>query len=306
MVRMGKVTKSSSLALALIVALGGVEAYVPLASIRTRRSPSFLVLPHQQQHQQQQRRCIVGTATIQSRCLPLFSTPGPDAPITETKDSVVDSEESTTSPSKATPGDGDNITDILLFRVAAGLAAALAAYGIASLAITTTTEFATFLSESISSGFWGAIASFPDTLGAILAAIFGFFKFLIPALGKLGMSAYETASPIVSETSQRAIEAATPVLQETATKVADATAPYIEEASKAANEAAAPYVDQLNSAVQEAKGAVDTQIQGATEAASKAVDAQIQGASRAVDAQIQGATKAVGDAVDAQIQRIVP
>ena len=296
MVRMGKVTKASSLALALVAALRGVEPYAPLASIRTRRSPSFSVLPrqqhyqqyHQQSHQkqQQQRRCIAGTERIQSRCLPLFSAPGPDAPIPETKDSVVDSEEETTTPLKATvgDGDGDNSTDILLFRVAAGLAAALAAYGIASLAITTTTQFATSLSESISSGFWGAIANFPDTLGAILAAIYGFLKFLIPALGKLGMSAYETASPIVSETSQRAIEAATPVLQETATKVADATAPYLEEASKAANEAAAPYVDQLNSAVE-----------GATQAASKAVDAQIQGASRAV-----------GDAVDAQMQRIMP
>jgi hypothetical protein len=299
MVRMGKVTRSSSSALALIAVLGGVEAYAPprkitRASIGTRLFPSFLVLPRQlqqqQQQQQQQQRCIAGTETMSYRCLPLFSAPGPDAPTPETKDSVVDSEQPTTSPSKAMPGDSDNSTDIVL-KVAAALAAALVAYGIASLAITATTQFVTSLSASISSSFWGSIASFPDTLGAILAAIFGFLKFLVPALGKLGMSAYETASPIVSETSQRAIEAATPVLQETATKLGDVTAPYLEEASKAANEVAAPYVDQLNSA----KGAVETQVQGATQAVTGAVEAQI-----------QGATKVVGDAFDAQIQRIRP
>ncbi len=330
MVQMKGVTRSlSSAAVALTLAFGHVKAYAPAQiSVGRLTSPSFLTLPCQ-------RQCGIPAtnAKMAFRRLPILFASDPETPIqeaTESSSKTIVSETSTKSDVSTVP-EIDLPFDVsgLAFKVALGLVAAFATYELATIAITTTTEFLTTLSASIQNNFWGFLASLPENLWNLAVGFFGFLKVFLPAVGEFGRSAYDVAAPIVSETSQKAMEVAAPVLQDTAEKVADVAGPLLEEASRTANEAAAPYVDQLQTAVesnivspiQDAKGAVETQVQettqavsgaveaqvqSATKAVEDAVDAQIQGASKAVETQIQSASKSVGDALDAQFKKFFP
>jgi len=285
---------------ALVAAFGGIEAYapqraMPLNSVGTTRRATSFVVPPSQQH-----FGIVGTTNdkLPSRfSSALFVSTDNETP------PKADVDSSDTSPLAAI---SDDKMVQLGIQAALVVAAAVATYFAATFAIEAATEFAANLSLAIRENFWEFLGNIPSAVGGLLVALFDFLKFFIPAVGKLGMSAYETAAPVVSETSQKVYEVAAPVIQDAAEKVSEVAAPVLEEATSKANEAAAPYVDQLNAAVNDAKGAVDAQVQGASKVVGDAVDAQIQGATKAVDASFAGASKAVGDAFDAQMQKLFP
>lgn len=289
---------------ALVAAFGGIEAYAPqramsLPSVGTTRRATSFVVPPSQQH-----FGIVGTT--KDKLLSRFSSALSVSTDNETPPKTdVDSSGSGSDTSPLAAISDDKMVQLGI-QAALVVAAAVATYFAATFAIGAATEFAANLSLAIRENFWEFLGNIPSAVGGLFVALFDFLKFFIPAVGKLGMSAYETAAPVVSETSQKVYEVAAPVIQDAAEKVSEVAAPVLEEATSRANEAAAPYVDQLNTAVNDAKGAVDAQVQGASKVMGDTVDAQIQGATKAVDASLAGASKAVGDVFDAQMQKLFP
>ena len=164
-----------------------------------------------------------------TRCLPLFSSSDPDFPGSETTEDNYPVE--TTSDDNNPPATPLEIPSLeigsipLSIQIALGIVAAIVAFFAASYAITNAQEVATAFVANIQENFWEIIGDIPEALGSLFTTIVEFFKVFLPAVGKFGMEAYQTASPIVSETSQKVIEAATPVIQDTASKVAEVASP---------------------------------------------------------------------------------
>eukprot|EP00585_Thalassiosira_rotula_P012486 CAMPEP_0196131904 /NCGR_PEP_ID=MMETSP0910-20130528/1719_1 /TAXON_ID=49265 /ORGANISM="Thalassiosira rotula, Strain GSO102" /LENGTH=357 /DNA_ID=CAMNT_0041391421 /DNA_START=123 /DNA_END=1196 /DNA_ORIENTATION=- len=254
--------------------------------------------------------------TFSSTITPLFSTLSPDEESANVEKRIVNNAVVAKDDNDTNDDNNNNIQlpfdmDTSLLTNIASIAIVLI---IGSLGIQTLGSMGMSLVKQLSTDVAIVTTNLLSIASAILAAIFGMLKFLVPVVGKGIADGATAAAPVVMEATQRAAETAAPVVMEATQRAADTMAPVVMEATSRVAETAGPVLDSVGRAVDDGivtpfQQAVDASIvdplQGAAESVGRAVDGGIVTPfQQAVDASANVVGKAVDDTIVNPIEQV--